>query len=558
MLIKQKLYCIGAGLCGSLVTIGILIGYAFNGLSNSFDLVVENAALNSISANETAKGLESGSLRLETSNKKMMEIVEGIRSANQRSKLVGKKIAEINGTLEELIENIDEMMEDIDDQDTLELFEEISDEASDIGERLKREGLVNITATAENMQQFSTKITTEVDNISKIDQFIKQQVNVSNASKSASNQIEAQAQQALSDIEWQQNVIVITVIGVIGFAAVSIAMIFMATLIPIQKSQKLMQDIAEGEGDLTQRLDVNGKDEMAQISIAFNCFVGKMQALVSDVNTSAMSLNSSTDKTLSAMSEGNRAIINQQTEVEQIATAVNEMNATSQAMSQYAQDAADATSHGREKVLEGKELAYQSSQSATQLAREIEGAVAIINSLHQKSTDIIAVVNVIKVIAAQTNLLALNAAIEAARAGEMGRGFAVVADEVRALAVKADQSTNDIESLINEIRSLTDNAVDSMETSRSESESTVFNTETASRILSDAYDSIQTIEEMNIQIASASEEQSTVSEEINKRVTQVHELSQHTSSEVSNVVDTCEGLSQISNKLDSQLAQFKV
>jgi len=277
-----------------------------------------------------------------------------------------------------------------------------------------------------------------------------------------------------------------------------------------------------------------------------------------DVSDSAAMLKQETDKTFTAMSEANSTIQGQQSQVEQVVTAVNEMNTTSRSVSENAQVAADSAATGKKRAYEGKAIAYDARESTSILAADIQSSVEVIHLLHEKSENINQMVNVIRAISEQTNLLALNAAIEAARAGEQGRGFAVVADEVRALAAQVDNSSTDIQHVIDEIRALTDDAVRAMESSKDKTDATVSSNEKLDELLNVITQSIQQTDDMNIQTANASEEQSMVSEEINQRIFDISELSRNTAKEVDRVVATCGSLGEVSERLNAQLAQFKI
>ena len=558
MLIKHKLYGIGLILCCSLIAVGIISSSTFNELSIKLDAVVSNASLNASNASASVVGLTEGSEALNSSKQSMETIVQGIEGVNQRSKLVSKKISEVNETLEDLVLTIDDIAAEINDEETLELLEEISDEASDIGERLKREGLINLREASFSLSQFSTQISEETAKLNDVDVLIKDQVQASVLLQESSSQIEGESRQSLADIKVAEWVILATLLVVICLALLSVYVIITSTLRPIQKTQSLMEDIAQGEGDLTKRLEVKGKDEIAQISEAFNLFASKMQRLLVDVSDSAAMLKQETDKTFTAMSEANSTIQGQQSQVEQVVTAVNEMNTTSRSVSENAQVAADSAATGKKRAYEGKAIAYDARESTSILAADIQSSVEVIHLLHEKSENINQMVNVIRAISEQTNLLALNAAIEAARAGEQGRGFAVVADEVRALAAQVDNSSTDIQHVIDEIRALTDDAVRAMESSKDKTDATVSSNEKLDELLNVITQSIQQTDDMNIQTANASEEQSMVSEEINQRIVDISELSRNTAKEVERVVATCGSLGEVSERLNAQLAQFKI
>ena len=558
MLIKTKLYGSGILLCALLVTVSIIATFSFDSLSNRFQQVVEASTSSAESATKTTQGSAQGSALLGVVNTEMLAIVDGINRANQRTKLLSKKVEEISATLTELTNTIEELSVDVEDEDAISILEEVGDEVGDISERLKREALINIIDSSIRMEAFSQNISDEAVKVTNLDEFIKEQVQISQFTSDKSTEIKTQAEQALGEINLQKSIIVSALIGLAVLSILSVVVIVRAAILPINKTVLLIQDIADGEGDLTQRLKVEGKDEMALIAGAFNRFVEKMQLLVVGVTESTRELSDAAEHTYQAMTEGSSAIQRQQLEIEQIATAINEMNATSQDVARNAVAAATTTTDVNEHANLGKTVVNNARNSVSTLAADIEGAVGVINSLSEKSVNINSVVTVIRSISEQTNLLALNAAIEAARAGEQGRGFAVVADEVRALAAKAGSSTSDIQAMTEEIQALTSRAVAVMQTSQTSSSNTMADADAASESLNAITESILTIADMNTQIASAAEEQTEVTDEINQRIIQVNELSQQTSSGVSNTVLTCEELNKISDRLSQQLAQFKV
>lgn len=558
MLIKTKLYASGALLCVLLIGISLGAWVSFNGLAQRFEQVVDASSSSAKSAEKATQGSASGSQQLGVVNADMMSIVDGIKRANQRTKLISKKVDDINVTLTELMDTIEELSEDVTDEDALSILEEVSDEIGDISERLRREALINIVDSSKNMDNFSVQISQQASKVSELDVFLRQQVEVSQSTMDTNAEIKQLATEASGEVQWQQKLFVSALVILALLSMAAAFLIVRAVIHPINKTVHLMQDIADGDGDLTQRLESEGDDEMALIAGAFNRFVEKIQVLLTDVTHSMEELRQASNQTLQAMTDGNEAMHKQQQEVEQIATAINEMSVTSQEVAQNAIGAEKAAVEVNGHADSGKLVVNSALRSVSSLADEVQSAVDVINSLAQKSESIYSVVNVIQSVSEQTNLLALNAAIEAARAGEQGRGFAVVADEVRALAAKAESSTKDIREIIDEIQTLTKQAVTAMESSKTVSSDTLLGAQSASEALDAITGSMHTVTEMNTQIAHAATEQTGVTDELNQRVIQISELSNLTSLQVSNTVETCESLNRISETLSKQLTQFKV
>ncbi|WP_026179739.1 methyl-accepting chemotaxis protein [Hahella ganghwensis] len=349
------------------------------------------------------------------------------------------------------------------------------------------------------------------------------------------------------------------------FAIVGVAIVIgLMTLLlnnlmkPVVKLADTMQDIAQGEGDLTQRLDVHGNDEFAKLASGFNGFVSKVQDLVADIKNSVQSMASSVDEMNQFASDTSEAVSMQRQETEMVATAVNEMSAAAREIAQNAQQAAEAAQKADEESLNVQTVVDDAIKSIAQLSEQIGEASEVINALEGDVNSIVSVLSVIRGIAEQTNLLALNAAIEAARAGEAGRGFAVVADEVRALASKTQESTEEIQAMITRLQDGSNRAVSSMEQSRANGESAVSKAQSAGESLTVITNSIGTISTMNTQIASASEEQTAVTEDISRSVTSIADASEQTARGTEQTAQTSHELSELGEHLRDQVERFKV
>ncbi|MFV2057479.1 MAG: methyl-accepting chemotaxis protein [Thiohalomonadales bacterium] len=326
---------------------------------------------------------------------------------------------------------------------------------------------------------------------------------------------------------------------------------------PISNAVNAMNDIAKGEGDLTQRLEETGNDEITKLSIAFNLFAEKVHTIITQVSASTSHLTSAAENMSSITRDTSDGVQAQQSETEQVATAMNEMTATVQEVARHANEASSAAQSADDEALNGKNVVEQVVSSISTLADEILNAKTIISQVESDTGDIGTVLEVIRGVAEQTNLLALNAAIEAARAGEQGRGFAVVADEVRTLASRTQQSTQEIQQVIEKLQNGARQAVQAMETSSERSQNSVAQASQAGHSLQAIADAVTTIRDMNIQIANAADEQSRVAEEINKNITNISHVVEQTSVGAKQTLSSSTDLENLAGELTSLVAQFK-
>jgi len=327
--------------------------------------------------------------------------------------------------------------------------------------------------------------------------------------------------------------------------------------VPINAAVDAMNDIAQGGGDLTKRLDERGKDEIAQMAMAFNQFSEKVRQMVIKVSGSTAHLATASEKMSMITNETNQGVQKQQAETELVATAMNEMTATVQEVTRYATEASEAAQSADSQVQDGKGVVQQTVSSIDSLATEIEAATLLIKELESDCINIGQILDVIRGIAEQTNLLALNAAIEAARAGEQGRGFAVVADEVRTLASRTQVSTQEIQSMIESLQEGSKSAVKAMTASQQRSQQSVEQAVNARSSLDAITEVVATISNMNIQIATATEEQSSVSEEINQNVVNISQVVDQTAEGAQQTLAASNELSKLANELQTLVGQFR-
>ncbi|QLF93304.1 methyl-accepting chemotaxis protein [Pseudomonas sp. ABC1] len=327
---------------------------------------------------------------------------------------------------------------------------------------------------------------------------------------------------------------------------------------PLRQMVAMLDDIARGDGDLTKRLQVDRPDELGQIARGFNTFLDKLQAMIRDVVGSVQQVSDSSEHTAHIAIRTNQGVQKQMAEIDQVATAVQEMSATAQDVARNAAHAAEAANHADASANDGKRVVQSTSDSISALASEITRAVGVVQALARDSENINAILTSIRAIAEQTNLLALNAAIEAARAGEQGRGFAVVADEVRNLAQKTQQATSEIQTMIEQLQNGTRDVVQVMEHSQERTNDSVRQATDAAQVLEAITQAVSVINDMNTQIASAAEEQSAVAEDINRNVTTIGQVAAEVAGGADEASQASRELTQLAEQQRRLINQFRV
>ncbi|MGY3895709.1 methyl-accepting chemotaxis protein [Aeromonas enterica] len=326
---------------------------------------------------------------------------------------------------------------------------------------------------------------------------------------------------------------------------------------PLADAVSALNDIADGEGDLTQRLKVQSHDEIGQLATAFNRFVERIQSVVSQVGETSNHLFSAVEKLHHLSEHYDHQMHGHSRETDQVVTAVTEMSSTAQEVAASASNAATATSDAARESDAARGVVGTAINSINRLVGEVHTASGVIEQLAQETAKIGSVVEVIRGIAEQTNLLALNAAIEAARAGEQGRGFAVVADEVRSLAGRTQQSTKEINEMLQRLQSGVKQAVDVMQASEERSQETVQEASHIASSLDSMVMAVSTINDMNIQIATAAEEQHAVSEEINKNLVAIQQIVSELTDAAVESNSTTRDLANTGDKLRKLVSQFR-
>ncbi|MCK4744278.1 MAG: methyl-accepting chemotaxis protein [Sulfuriflexus sp.] len=324
---------------------------------------------------------------------------------------------------------------------------------------------------------------------------------------------------------------------------------------PIHNLSTLMKQVCM-QRDLSLRAEEKGSQEVVQIAIVFNKMLSEFETLINGVQGSVGLLKEATQGLSSVTEKSHEDMSMQQSESQQLATAMNQMAATAQEVAKNAADAASAVHDAESSAQESAEIAVAAMCAMDNLVMEVDSAATVITKLKEDSSSIGMVLDVIKGIAEQTNLLALNAAIEAARAGEQGRGFAVVADEVRTLASRTQESTNEIQLMIEKLQTGTHDAVEVMMHAKELGEGGSAQTEATAEALAEISGSVKSISDMTTQIASAAEEQTATAEDMSRNIVNIMEASESTVEGSRQTSETTEHLKSLSEQLHGVLEDF--
>ncbi|MCS4283163.1 methyl-accepting chemotaxis protein [Pseudomonas sp. BIGb0278] len=371
-----------------------------------------------------------------------------------------------------------------------------------------------------------------------------------------SNGAEAASQRSSDVADEAFSVIVVSLLIILG-ALVAIAILLTRSIVvPLADAVAVAERVATN--DLTQDIRVQGQDEPALLLAALARMQSSLRDTLRKISASSDQLASASEELHSVTEDTSRGLHQQSAEIDQAATAVNQMTAAVEEVANNAVTTADASKGADQSTRDGRDQVNQALSSIQHLVNDVSGTSTEIEQLATSANEISRVLDVIGAIAGQTNLLALNAAIEAARAGEAGRGFAVVADEVRALAHRTQESTAEIEQMIAGIQNGTERAVTAMHSSRSRANGTLEVAQSAGEALEVIAEAIASINQRNLVIASASEEQAQVAREVDRNLVNIRDLSMQTSAGANQTSAAAQDLSRLAVDLNGMVAQFKL
>ena len=388
------------------------------------------------------------------------------------------------------------------------------------------------------------------DGTDKMGEQLSQLVNINNAG--------AKAASAVAGEHYSE-----AISGIVGVAVIAALLtVLLAWLLtrsivaPLNKALYAAQTIAGG--DLTKAIEVDGKDEPAQLLKALSDMQSSLRRTIEQIAGSATQLGSAAEELSAVTEEASRGLQQQNNEIEQAATAVNEMTAAVEEVARNAVSTSEASNQSTQAAREGRDRVVETVGAIQTMTQDVQNTSVMIEGLAAQGRDIGKVLDVIRAIAEQTNLLALNAAIEAARAGEAGRGFAVVADEVRALAHRTAQSTQEIEKMVAGIQNGTGEAVNSMQQSNQRTQTTLEMARAAGVALEQITSSIHMINERNLVIASASEEQAQVSREVDRNLVNIRDLATQSAAGANQTSAASHELSRLAVDLSGMVARFVI
>ncbi|MFB0981619.1 MAG: methyl-accepting chemotaxis protein [Alteromonadaceae bacterium] len=463
--------------------------------------------------------------------------------------LVGKQIS--NGYVE-VDSSFKDIISELSNKGAKDIADDLSVALSELDELINSNDGVFVH---KDNQLLALKTATEnlsaaESNIKKANAILETQVNLANETALAAGNL---VQEKVADGTTQTWAIMIFSI----IAASVIAYLTLTSITrPLSRVNKMLNIVASG--DLSHKLDESGNDEFAELSRNCNLLIDSLRNLIQGIVSRSTQLATAAEETSAVTAQGTTAIAEQRSQVEQAASATTEMSSTSQTVLSSANDTLAEIKQADDEAKRIKVISERNRQTIGLLANEVEEASQVINKLQQDSASIGGILDVIRGIAEQTNLLALNAAIEAARAGEQGRGFAVVADEVRTLASRTQESTQEIQNMIEVLQSGAQRAVGVMDAGKKQAANCVEQSEEAEKALQTITQSVHEAFDRSTQIASAAEEQSVVAHEISENLESIVAIAEQTTAGAQQTAQSSNEVAKLAEELQQSVQEFKL
>ena len=466
-----------------------------------------------------------------------------------RSQTLGN---EVDLVVEKVVTQLSDMMQTAGGRDDSGTLDDINDLVNNAINAIKaNDGVVQLHVDRLERRNDAEKALNASD--SNIAQAVVALENLLNLADKKASHVESQVNGAIATGNTFVIVVVITSIAVaafIGYVTVR------AITRPLYRVNELLT--VASSGDLTHRLDDSAQDEFGLLARNCNTLIGNLKELITAINVRAEQLAAASEQTSAVTAQTTHSIQDQKSQIGQVATATTEMHSTSQLVVQNAEDTLSQIRHADAEAENVRQISLENKNTIEILSRDVQEAADVINKLHQDSASIGGILDVIRGVADQTNLLALNAAIEAARAGEQGRGFAVVADEVRTLASRTQESTQEINAMIEVLQAGAEKAVAVMNQGKEQTAACVAQTEKATQALDIISDAVHKAHDVSSQIEQSAREQNTVSQEISEKLETIVGIAEETTAGAQQTSESSHEVARLAEELQQSIRQFKV
>lgn len=558
MSIKLKLLAGGAAIGLMLLVILVLTLYNFGGLKEGFGSIVERSKLGVNNARQSNQEVVQSNDNLRALTTDMDTLAQEIARSNQHVKILARKIQQLSGQLDELTVNSEALLEHIPESDVLYELEDVVSTMGDIKELMRREALISVNSTIKQMDQFNNTVQTTSKSLQQTSGALEKVADLSQSVVKANQEIVGLTDEFEKSINLSSRFI--TALIVAGTVLALLISLGISHLIsgPLTVAVNRLFDIAEGEGDLTQRLADSGKDEVAQLGRGFNLFASKIEVLVKEILDTTRHITGTIDEVAAIAQKTISSAKQQQRESDAVVLSIENMTRSIEEIAQSAANAAGSAQLAEEQTREGESTVSMNRGSIQALSREVANAARVIQDLKQESDGINSILVAISGVSDQTNLLALNAAIEAARAGEHGRGFAVVADEVRTLAARTQDSTAEIADIIGGVQTGVSQAANVIDQSVDQAVEVSSQAATISEALESIHAQMSTITDLSSQVATASEQQRATTEDMSQNVNSISSMSEATATYSRESAESAGRLMQLSEVLREEMGRFKV